>query len=767
MDARIQHHDTVGIGQHRVEVDLLHQVLVDDQAGEAQEGADQRTQVHARPVAPALQQSPDARAADGGEGEFAVERRQGDGGIAQRLDRDAAGTEHQHRPEQRIGARSEQQLVGVGHAHHLLYHEALDAGFRLEAAHVRQHARGGAPHLRLALEAELDAAHVRLVEDVGREDLEGDGQPHEPGGTGRLLRIGRPHRAGHGQTVGFQHLARLGRVHPGAALGQRPLQHPTRPLGLAALVGVGGGGDAQQRLLVAPVPQQIGEAAYRLAGGCEGRDPALGEGAPGRLHRRPAHPGGEQPVRAGARHVHHRAGAGLRIAAGRGSVEHQHRVRRRIRQHRFERRAVAPVVRIADDVDGVGAAPGGRQDGVEPLQRPGRERRELAARLGEGVRRQHPEPAGVGDDGEAASGDARARTQGGRGGEELGEIEDLQQAGPLEGRRVDLRLAGQRSRVRARRPRALGRAATLDHDDRPRAGQGAGGGHELAHVGEPLDVEEHGAGLRIEGEPLQHVPEVDVGHVAEADGERQADAAAARPVHHRGDHAAGLGDEGEPAGRRRDVEEADIQLRVGCGKADGVGADDAQQVRAGRFEHPLLQLAPLGSRLGEAGGEHEHRARAAPSQGLDQLRHGGCGRGDHRKVGCHRQGVHRGIGQHAVHRHGPRIDRQHRTREAGPHQVADDDVADLGGIAARPDHRHRGRPEQRVEVADAHPRHSPLWPPSMYAAVQHAPSPRDGMPALRGADAALALPSGAALAAVAAFRRHERGGGPWPITASP
>ena len=103
---------------------------------------------------------------------------------------------------------------------------------------------------------------------------------------------------------------------------------------------------------------------------------------------------------------------------------------------------------------------------------------------------------------------------------------DAQDAGAPKRGVIDRIHAGERSGVRRR---GLGRRLVpsglyRDHRFQPR--RRARGRHEFSRVGYGLDVEQDGLRCRIVGEIVQHVAEIDVGHVAERHKMREADAAA-------------------------------------------------------------------------------------------------------------------------------------------------------------------------------------------------------------------------------------------------
>ncbi len=80
---------------------------------------------------------------------------------------------------------------------------------------------------------------------------------------------------------------------------------------------------------------------------------------------------------------------------------------------------------------------------------------------------------------------------------------------------VDPVAAGEHAGVRGGGARPAARPPGLQHQDRLQARRRAGGGHELAAVRDALDVEQDRASARIGGEVIEHVAEIDIGHVAQ------------------------------------------------------------------------------------------------------------------------------------------------------------------------------------------------------------------------------------------------------------
>ena len=257
--------------------------------------------------------------------------------------------------------------------------------------------------------------------------------------------------------------------------------------------------------------------------------------------------------------------------------------------------------------------------------------------------------------------------------------------------------------MRGRGPRGGGAAPGLDHHHRLDARRGARCRHELARTAHRLDVQQDGVRVRIAGQVVQQVAEVHVGHITQRHQVREADPARLRPVDDRGHHRARLGDEGQPAGARRQVRKARVQMLSGHHQTHAVGSDDAQQMGLGGLQHGAAQGRAVGVvAVLETRRDDHGRLGAAGAQFRDQARHRLRRRGDHGQVRCQRQAGHVLVGQHALHRHVLRIDRHHRPVETGPKQVARQHGTDRARPGTGADQRHRFGFEQVIEVADGH-----------------------------------------------------------------
>jgi hypothetical protein len=97
---------------------------------------------------------------------------------------------------------------------HRLHREALDARVGPRRAHVLEHGPGRVAHLLGIGESEHDPADVRLVRDVGREDLQRDRTAE---GCGRMRRlVGAPRDGGRHDrnAIRVQHLLRFDLAEP-------------------------------------------------------------------------------------------------------------------------------------------------------------------------------------------------------------------------------------------------------------------------------------------------------------------------------------------------------------------------------------------------------------------------------------------------------------------------------------------------------------------------------------------------------------------------
>lgn len=402
-----------------------------------------------------LQQAVDPRPRHQAPGEDHVQRRQRQRLVVHHLDRGAAGTEQHDRPEGRIVGEADDQFPRPGPEDHRLNHETLDAGVGQGRRHPLRHCRSGRGRLLPAQHIESDPAHVGLVRDVVRHDLDRaaaarPGCLQEPlGSPADLVRVGSEQR--------FRNRNLIGREHPlGLRLGQERATGADRTGDDRAC-----GSDVRrefaryirrrphQFLLGPGMTDHMAETAHRPAGCRECRNAGLLE-PPSRQ------PDGILPEPArqhrlgrlvGLHGFDHRLGDRVgRLQSGR-AVHHQDRVVAGVIEHDVQRRPVAGLSGIADDVDRIVSRPCRRQGGVEPRHGLRRQPRDRSAEVRQPFDREDAGAAAIGHDRQPVAAEGFETAERFRRVEQFVEIVHSQQAGAGEGCVVNRVRSGQRTRV--------------------------------------------------------------------------------------------------------------------------------------------------------------------------------------------------------------------------------------------------------------------------------------------------------------------------------
>ena len=144
--------------------------------------------------------------------------------------------------------------------------------------------------------------------------------------------------------------------------------------------------------------------------------------------------------------------------------------------------------------------------------------------------------------------------------------------------------------------------------------------------------------------------------------------------------------------------------RYGNGLAWVPAIDAARAIaREDGVQHRLHAVASVlePQRL-QAGRQHRHRLAAAGAELGHEPGNGLRRRADDGQVGGLGQLVHGLVGLLPGDRDVPQVDRPDRPGEPAGQHVADDRRADAVGRVRGPDHGHRARTQQEVQVADAH-----------------------------------------------------------------
>ena len=187
--------------------------------------------------------------------------------------------------------------------------------------------------------------------------------------------------------------------------------------------------------------------------------------------------------------------------------------------------------------------PGRRQHAVEPGDGRVGQRGQWGAAQAERISREHARAAAVGEDGDALAAQGFGARQSLGRDKQIARGGDPQGARASERRVINLVRSGERAGMQRGGSGAFRRTARLDHDDRLVARGRARRRHEFAGMLDGFDIHQDRRRLRIRGEIIEHIAEVDVGGFAERDEMRKSDLACTRPIEQRGGQCAGLGHE--------------------------------------------------------------------------------------------------------------------------------------------------------------------------------------------------------------------------------
>ncbi|VTR69452.1 hypothetical protein DESC_740191 [Desulfosarcina cetonica] len=533
--------------------------------GNLDQGEGDLGQIDGRNAAITGQQTMDARAGDHLPGEVHVQGRKGQAAIHDHFGGRAAVAEEQHRPELGIHVHAHDQLMGMGTLDHGLDAEPQGAHVLDGLAEMLAHSIRALAHGLAGGQVEGHAAGIGLVHDDAGKDFQYDRPPHFGGDAGRFIGIVGGHGGDHGNAIGGQHGLGLGFQQPVASLVEGRGDDAFHRVPLRRE----GFGHTRRHFhehgLTVPVAHHLHESPDRLGGRLVAGDALFVEHPPGRLGRPFADPATQKTASAGVARAlfdgfQNRLGGIRARTDGRGAVHHQYGIHARVLHDGGKGVDIALGRGIADDVHGVAVGPGGRQHRVEFLQGGFGKSRQGAFFIFQGIGGHDPDAAAVGQERQTVAGDRLQLPQGGDCVEQRLEVVDAQDSRPLEGRLVNRVAAGHGAGVGGGRHGAFPIAAGLDHDDRLDAGRRAGRGHELARMGDRFDVEQDGARMVVGTQVVQHVAEIDIGHVAQGDQMGKADAPVGGPVDHRGEQGAGLGHEGQSAGQGLHVDEAGVEI---------------------------------------------------------------------------------------------------------------------------------------------------------------------------------------------------------------
>ena len=434
---------------------------------------------------------------------------------------DAAGAEQHHRPDLRVAPEADDRLAQA--ARHGLHQEAREPRLRRRAGDALAHRRRFPPQRRRVGDAEAHAAELRLVGEVGREDL----QRHRPGDLARR----RP------PASAARRSGSAGRARPATAAHRprpvaredraRPARPPVPSRGARQSHQARTQSAADSGVRKAAMPASASNRSERSASGT--RKAATGFGLPAaraasRASRMPAteSPGrncAEEPITARARSVSSAASSAPSAAATRSGL-----VPASVTSSSRAPWCGKPAASSAAPGRGV------RRARLHPGDAEAVHRHRAAA-----ARRRHDADRAMRAGQGPASGEQRRQLEQPFQGLHARDAEPAE-----EGVRRRVR-AGQRAGVAGRELRAVGAAAELVGDHR--LARGVRAAREVGEVLRPADrlqEQQDRVHLRIVHQQPGHLRRREVGLVAGADQVREADAARRAARHQRAHHRARL-----------------------------------------------------------------------------------------------------------------------------------------------------------------------------------------------------------------------------------
>ena len=419
--------------------------------------------------------------------------------------------------------------------------------------------------------------------------------------------------------------------------------------------------------------------------------------------RRGAEPHGEEGLAAQGRRRPRRIGHRLRhrhpIGQGRGAMEHHDRVIHGIGEQGRQRGAEPLRIRIAHDINGIGAGPGGGPEGVERRESGGRELRQLAAEINEIIHSEHADAAPIGENGQPVARERRHPAQ------RLGRLEQLvdiahpQQARAAEGGVIDRIRPRHGARMSRRR---LGRARVapgLDDDDRLDPRSRPRRRHEALGVPDGLHIEQDRPRGAIEREPVEQRGEIHIRHVADGDQPGKADAPPRRKGRQRSRHRPRLGDDRQIALARGIGRETGVEPAHRRQHPQTIGPHHAN-ARA-RCNLPQLQ-SQRSLPMGGIGGNDDSRLNPARRRLLHQLRHRLARGGDDEEIGRLRQVRHAGEAGAVVDQGVARVDEMDRPGQPRPAQIVEHRPPKAARPRARPRKGDGAGLEEGLELVGGH-----------------------------------------------------------------
>ena len=386
--------------------------------------------------------------------------------------------------------------------------------------------------------------------------------------------------------------------------------------------------------------------------------------------------------------IGHRRG----LAEGAGGFDHQHAVHARVREQQIQGLPVGGGAGLIAEVHRVGLGARFDERFQSLLGRFGKLRQSAAESI-ERVGRQQAHAGTVAQDGQAVVADPPGRF------EHLDHLQQFiavfhpQQAGAAE--RGGVHCIG----------RLFGVTAGFQHDDRLDARGAAGRRQKLARIADLLQVQQDRPGVRVSGQIVQDIGQIDIDTVAQVDQMTEAEAVVIADVQCGLTDGAGFGDERDLTGEQRLTVQTDVEVVERDVKSLGAGSQHPQQIRLGGVQNRLKQRLALGLRQAARFADQHRGARAAFAQLPDQRRHLPERPGDDRQRRAERQAGDVAVGERPRQRPAFGGHRHDRSLKITAHQVVRDDGLTVAVVVAVTVTANQGdgvRLEQGVEIANRH-----------------------------------------------------------------
>ena len=332
-----------------------------------------------------------------------------------------------------------------------MHGDGLDLGIGACPVRAGQHLVVRLAHLLLVGQVQLDPADVRLVRDLWGNHFQHDRIADLAGQRQHLVERMACAASDHRDAIGGQQRFGL-RLVEDLAVGLEQLLELGVPLPrMRVEVERHLAGRLVEQLLIPSIADQVHESLDGIVGGGRRRHAGLVEHVDAVADHAAAHPVGQYRLVGLACHAHQRLGGGSRIGHSLRGEDRQHRVDPFVVGDDLQGLGVALGTGVAQDVHRIAVRPRRRQYVAESLYGRRGKLRQLSVECQQSVAGDHARSARVGDHRQTVAAHARAPGQQLRAVEQVVDLENADDAGPLERGFVYAVDAGHGTGVRSRR----------------------------------------------------------------------------------------------------------------------------------------------------------------------------------------------------------------------------------------------------------------------------------------------------------------------------